>query len=279
MWFGLETAMTQLPDPDPGLPLSPSRRLVEHELASGRRAVDVIGRPVRDLRLNWSGLTPAETALIEAYADGENGPGPFFVLLDGAPGWNYLHPLIASASSLTGDASGWEYDGPTALTSVASPVLRGPRALKWTVDASGSQRWMWPDWQQVPATLPLAATGTPWTFTFNARTLAGTATVFGQIFGGLDSTDGPDTALNDTGWATVSVTHTPATATGFELFIAKQPGTAADIIIDTPRLSIGAGIAAWTPGRGIPLVSIADSSIVARWNDLYDVSLTLREVG
>lgn len=270
LWFGRKRALVALPDPDPGVPLTPQRTAAEHALLGGGRVVDFMGGPVRDFTLRWSGLTAAEVGLIEAFYDGSNGPGPWSLVPVDAERWNFLPPAVAAASSMTGDTVGWSYDSGTTLESVDDPILRGPRALQWSVPAAGGERWLYHS-----DSLPLGEG--PVTFTFNARAINGTPTVFAQIYGDLSSTDGPDTLIG-ADWTEVTATH-PATADdAYYLFVGMEPGADATIVIDTPRLTATPAPAPWSPGRGVPAVAITALSIVARWADSYDVSATLREV-
>lgn len=277
LYFGRPGGMVTLPDPDPKVPMTPVRRSAEHITLGGARTVDIMGHPRWDYTFKWTRLQPAELQIMEEFHSGSNGPGPWWLLPVDMPGWNFLHPVTAAATSLTGDTAGWSTDSSHTVTSVTAPVLRGPRALQWHAAAHGDDRWLWIDGFVSPQDLPLADTG-PWTFTFNTRTLAGSAVVFAQLFG-LAYHDGPDTTINASGWTPVTVTYSPPAGEDLGMFIGARPGPAADIVIDTPRLTYGTGIKPWAPGRGVPRVAITDLAITAAWINAYDVTMTLREVG
>lgn len=275
LWFGKSGLMSIFPDPDRDVGLSPVRATAEHGLLGGGRVIDVIGTPRRVYTMKWTALTTDETHLIESYVDGHNGLGPWRLIPCDVPGWNFLDPLVASATSQTGDTAGWSTDPGDTLLSVSTPVLRGPRSLSWQALAdAGNDRWLWTSGPRSSA--PIGGTGT-WTFTYNARTQSGTATAFAQLWGST-ALDGPDTALNSAGWTQVSVTYAPP-AGDMEIFIGLRPGPTVTVFIDTPRLTFTPGPVPWTPGRGVPLVTISDVQTTARWVDSYDMTLTLREVG
>lgn len=277
LYFGRSAAITVLADPDPDVPMSPARRVGEHLALGGGRSIDVIGVGRLDLTLRWTRLPPAEVAVIEEFTSGAAGPGPFWFLPVDAPGWNFMPTLLASATSITGDTSGWATGAPHTLTSVTTPVLRGPRALRWQLAANTTAvRFLYPDGIAVPFALPIGGTGT-WTWTYDARTITGTATMFAALEGAA-TLIGPDTTIT-TSWTTVSVTFAPPPGADVRTLIAVRPGPAIDVVIDTPRLTYGPQPRPWTPGRGVPQMIITDFDLSARWIDAYDLTLTLREIG
>jgi len=277
LYFGRSGAMIVLPDPDPRVPMVPVRRAAEHTTLGGARTVDLAGHPRWDYTLKWNRLTAAELAPIEEFHSGASGPGPWWLLPVDVPGWNFLPPLLASATSITADTSGWATGAPHTLTSVTTPVLRGPRALRWQLAANTTAvRWLHPDGIAVPFALPIGGTAV-WTFTCNARTIAGTATMFASLEG-TTAANGPDTPVT-TAWASVSVSFAPPAGADVRTLIGVRPGPAIEVVIDTPRLTYGPQPQAWTPGRGVPRVTITDLVITAVWVDAFDVTLNLREVG
>ncbi len=277
LYFGRSGAMVVLPDPAGGVALNPVRRTAEHLTLGGARAVDLTGHPRLDVTLRWLRLTAAELAPIEEFHSAAAGLGPWWLLPVDVPGWNFMPPLLASATSITADTAGWATGIPHTLSSVTTPVLRGPRALRWQLAANTTAvRFLYPDGIAVPYALPLGGTAA-WTWTCNARTMVGTATLFAALEGAA-TLIGPDTMIT-TSWASVSVTFAPPAGADVRTLIGVRPGPAHDVVIDTPRLTYGPQSQAWTPGRGVPRVQITDLAITAVWTDAFDVTLSLREVG
>ncbi|MEV4414019.1 hypothetical protein [Catellatospora sp. NPDC049609] len=286
LYLGRPGALVELPDPDPGVTATPVRAAADHQLLGGGRVVDLLGTPRRIITASWTRLLDDEYALLEEFHSGARGSGPF-ALLPSAARWNYLTTGQAAATSATANTSGWTVTASESVASVSAPVLRGPRCLAWTVPAAPTSGLLAPvapggapGWSTPPAVA--------WYFAAAVRASTGAPEVTARLRW-LDAAGtqlsisiGPPLTISASGWLTAAVAATaPA---GAVYVVPRLYLTAATIpapttvYVDTPRLGIGTS-GSWTPGRGLPLVTLTDLTDTYPWADVHDAKAVFTEVG
>jgi len=155
--------LVALPHPLTGLTPTNDRLATTHASSSGGRTVDFASRTRRTFALAWKAIDAVTYSVLEEFFTGARGPGPF-VLLD--PGRrNHLTANQSGATSQTNDPTGFVVAAGSgeSVSSSPGPVLRGPRALRWTLPGSVTSGVLA---LTAPAGLvgfPVPA-GTPWTF-------------------------------------------------------------------------------------------------------------------
>lgn len=171
-YFGKPSAgLVALPHPLTGLTPTNVRPSTVHTSSSGAQTVDVAPRSRRTFTLAWSFLDAPTFSVLEEFFVGARGNGPW-VLLD--PGRrNHLSANQSGATSQSRTPAGFSVaagSGET-VTSSDSLVLRGPRALHWSLPGTVKAGVL--DLDPPPGLIgfPVPA-GTPWSWSGQAR-LAG----------------------------------------------------------------------------------------------------------
>lgn len=293
VWLGRPGALIALPDPAPGVTATLERPSGEHTTLAGGRVVEFAGFGRREFRLSWERLTDDEYAVLEAFHTGSCGVGPWVLLTDDAR-WNYLTSTQASTTSATADTTGWTVGAGETLTSTTTTtgsVRRGPRSLRWALPAAVTAGWLGPTAPVGFSGWPVAA-GLPWTFTLWSRTGATAALSVNAyaVLRWLDAngtepsvTSGSTVTVNPTGWGSVTVTGTPPTGAVSVLpevrVLAASVTAPTNVYVDTPRLELSALSRGWSPGRGLPWVSLTALTDRYPWSDCHDCDVTFAEVG
>lgn len=155
--------LVALPSPLTGLTPTSDRNSTTHTASSGGRTVDFARRTRRTFTLGWKALDPVSYSVLEEFYTGARGPGPFALLDPGRR--NHLTAQQSGATSQYNDASGFTVAAGSgeAVASSAGPVLRGPRALRWTVPGTVTSGVLTLDAPFGLTGYPTPA-GTPWTF-------------------------------------------------------------------------------------------------------------------
>lgn len=149
LYFGRPGRLATIRSPKGNVSANRQRRISTFELGVGGTSVDQMVGGARTYVISYEQLTRADWAVLEAYAQGHEGPGPFAFLNPGER--NMLPANMSGATSVTNDTTNFSVAG--SGTSIASDDTyddAGPRTLAWTmtnaspaVSAAGA---LTPDW-------------------------------------------------------------------------------------------------------------------------------------
>lgn len=280
-------AMITLPHPGRGIDASNQRLSRTSETIGGGRQVTFAPGPGRrEWRLPWRSLTPEQASVLEEFATGARGPGPFCFLDPGRR--NHLTANQSAATSVDLGTTGFTPSASETVASSSTLYVRGPRSLKWSVtsatagvlkfDAPGSYAGM----PVPPAT----------TWTLQAAIQPGgadTSFTIGAALVWLNSagstvatTVGPAVATTASTWNLIVATGTcPATALYVrpEIRVTAGVSTTSDVYVDKPMLDMHHSVRPWVLGTGIPLVSVTEMGTTYRTLPRRGADLTLVEVG
>lgn len=264
-------------------------------LASGGTAVQRPLETKRQIPLTWQYLTPAQVDVVDGFYWRSWGNGPF-VLLDTA--WPNLMRFDTSLmGARRGVMVGWAATVGSFLYDSTIPAFQPP---------SGAGRWIGAGSSSVLGDGPLVSTAIeadpayacpyvtdqPYTFTIYGKTVSGTAVVTARLSGRNAAMTfhadhaGTSVTLNSTAYQrmTVSVAAGAFSATSCQYVIPTllcSTGSAPNIVLSNPQLTLTAAPVAWVSGRGCPRVVVpADSTsrpLFAGGNN-QSASLTLMEI-
>lgn len=295
VYFGTPGSLITLVNPKGGITATRLRDTTVFPLGSGgQQAWKMLGGK-RTYQLSYQGLDYASFAVLHAYEQGHNGPGPFAVLDPGQR--NALTANQSGATSETNDTSNFAVAGSGgSIASDTALFLRGPRSLKWsfsvTNPGNGATLTLNPpaaEWVGTPIVLR------PMTFWVMARAAAGSGSVSFQAkmayltaAGGANGSDtGNLTAATSAAWVAVSVTATPPANSAY--LNCSVVGSAATInageAVNFDQFMLNEGSTAdttWAPGTGVvPVVFMAMADQQPFLDPAYRVApvATLQEVG
>lgn len=254
--FGRIGALTTLRSPRGGIEAPRSRRIAIFELGAGGVSVDQMVGGARTYQINYEQLTREDWAVLEAFAQGHEGPGPFALLDPGQR--NRLPANMSGATSVTNGTDNFSIAG-SGCTIASSSLYSdaGPRSLAWTFANSspGSTAALTPDW---PSTV----------FPYGVPAVAGQSMTFSCYVrgGGTDPvvTYTPQVIYKDiTGTVLSTTSGTPvASASGaFAQMYATAVGPANTAYVDwrvgytsgaasSAAEDFEAGVGAWTATGG-----------------------------
>lgn len=290
-WLGKPGALIALPPPQKGITLPAVRQATVAQTIGGGQIVNFAPGPGRrTYGLSWTGLQPEQYTLLEELYSGLRGRGPF-VLID--PGRrNKLSADQSGTGSTTGAVAGWAVTGVgETLTTVTTPIFRGPNALKWLLPAS-------PATGTLRGTAPAGLSGVPWPTgqpcTFSAQLQGGgtdpIVTIAAQLQwvdaagATISTTTGSTIATASGSWAAASVTLSapPAGAVAVLPGFAVTPASVtaqAFVFIDAPLLDMASTVRAFTAGTGVPRVSFSSLVPLYKTIPFTACQATLLEVG
>jgi hypothetical protein len=288
-WLGRPgTVLVALPHPGRGIaaPLKVPSKVTE--TIGGGQSVDRAPTGRRTYSLDWASLRPEQHTIVEEFQLGARGPGPH-VLLDP---WrrNHLTANQSAATSVSNDTTGFVPSAGETVASATTPVLRGPRALAWTIPSSatpgiltftppnGLTRWPTPDLATWTASVWLRGGGV------DPIVTAGLAIVWRDTADAIVSTaTGPTIATAAGAYAQASqAAAAPVGAVGFDLQLRVTTASISGSTIvyaDQPMLDLNNGVRPWAIGTGIPLVSVTEADTTYRAPIRRSASMTLVEVG
>lgn len=288
-FLGRYGSLIQLPQPGRGITPTLIRPSNTRQTIGGGQAVALTPGPGRRTwALSWASLTPDTASVLEAFYAGGNGQGPFVFLDPGRR--NHLAANQAASTSVFNDTTGFTSGASETVASVTTPVLRGPRALSWTIPSNATAGILtytpttglagWP-------TPPLATwTASAWVQAGGVDTAVtiGLAMVWLNAAGGTVSSSTGATITTSTAWQQISLTATaPAGAVGFTLQQKVTPASISPstvIYTDQSCLDLSSSVRAWVMGTGVPLVSITDNPVTYPWAlPKRAATMTLVEVG
>lgn len=267
-WLGKPGSLTALPSPGKGIQPTLLRPAKTTTTLGGGQIVQRASSGRRSWTLTWRRLSHDVYSVLEEFYTDARGAGPF-VFLD--PGrLNLLTLAQSSATSQTSDTTGFSAVGTgETLSSVTTPVARGPRALAWGLPAS--------------VTTGIIVVASPSTALTQYPVVVGQAyTAQAQVRGGgtdaivdttlalvwldstgatLSTTTGSVTTTSSGAFAGVTVSGTAPTNAVYvrlEVHVAAASVSATSIVyVDKPILAMAASLSIWALGTGVPLVSIA----------------------
>lgn len=212
-WLGNPGALAALPHPRKGLDPTAVRPASVAQTIGGGQVVGFAPGARRTYQLSWSGLTTEQYTVIEEFFAGLRGRGPFTLLDPGRR--NKLSANQSGAGSASYDGTGWTtLSTAETVSAAASPVLRGPRSLRWSIPTTGVTAGLL---RPAPPTglagIPAPA-GQPWTWSCWLRgggiapSLTATLALLWQDATGaiIGATIGTPTAIVYTGWTQLTVT-------------------------------------------------------------------------
>lgn len=220
-WLGRPgTLLTALPHPRKGINPTLTRQSSTVATIGGGRIVGYAPGPGRrQYDMAWSGLDQVTASVLEEFAVGARGPGPFALLDPGRR--NHLSANQSAAGSVDLDGTGWTPSAGETVDAVAWPYVRGPRSLRWSLPPSGASAGrLQLDGPLGYPGVPIPA-GQPWSF--SAKVSGGgadQAVTIAAVLAWLDAsgfeiaaTIGTPAATASGTWSTVSVsTATPPSA-------------------------------------------------------------------
>ncbi len=287
VYLGPPGRMLTLPAVQQGQDVGLDRAGSVRRLLSGGTAVDTIGSLHRSVSLNWSHITDANFATLEALVTGIYGPGPY-VLVDTAR-VNLLPPNVAAATSVRADTYPWG-TSTGALSSVSTPTpLAGRRILSWTpgTAAAGNATVYGYAFGLAQVFAVPVISGLTYSFSASLRTTTGTATMAARIdsysaSGVLLSNSSGSTAAIGTGaWTTLSVTGVSPNAAAVYVgpSVEVPAGTTTQVIVtDQWLMVLGGTLPAWTRGTGVPRVMVDQLTDSYPLRGRHNASLSLTEV-
>lgn len=292
-YLGRPGSLVALPHPGRGIDPTLSIPLTARQTISGGRTVDRAPAGRRTYELTWASLSPDQHSIVEEFYVGAKGFGPF-ALIDP---WrrNLLTANQSAATSVYNTTDGFTVlTGTETLTSVTTPVERGPRALAWSLPATvtggvltaGSPN---PTWPGIPVVVGRS-------YRYQVRVRGGGTDPIVDLVAALRwldaaganlSLDSGSTATTSSGaWATASVTATcPAGGVYVLPRVVVNAATVtatATIYVDKPQLSMPTTAdpgTSWALGTGVPAVSCTSSGTGYRKPVKRSADLTLAEVG
>lgn len=254
--FGRPGALTALRSPRGTVSATRQRRISTFELGAGGIAVDQMTGGARTFQIEYEQLTREDWAILEAFAQGHEGPGPFALLDPGQR--NRLPANMSGATSVTNDTTNFSIAGSgCTIASSSTYTDAGPRSLAWTfANASpGSTAALTPDWPSTifPYGVPAVA-GQSMTFSCYVRG-GGTDPVvtytpqiiYRDITGTiLSTTSGTPVASSSSAFAQMYATAVAPASTAYVDW--KVPYTSGAASSSTDDFESGVG--AWTPIGG-----------------------------
>ena len=267
------------------------RQVHTFPLGNGGTRVDQMIGGARTYTIGYDGLTREAFAVLQAFADGHEGAGPF-VLLD--PGQrNMLPSNISGATSVTNDTvtsgSVGNFSVAGSGCSIASSTLytdAGPRVVAWTFanaspGASATLGMAWPS-TTFAYGIPVAdrslcfscwvrggGTDAIVTYTPQIRWKDATGAV-------VSTTSGSNVASSSGAWAQMFATASkPATAVYADFRVLYASGVSAGSIAYFRRFMVNEGSTpdtTWVPGTGVWPVKVTDlnESWTGRFPELRD---------
>jgi hypothetical protein len=287
--FGRVGALTLLNSVGRGLDVSLDLPGVLHEIAGSRggRVVQRMGAEKRTFTFSKNHLTADDLSVIEGYALGAYGPGPF-VLIDSARR-NLLTANVSSGSDVLGDTTGIR-----ALTgSISSTTVQaaqGVRSIAWPVTAANMQVMTGAAAGGVadPAVDIPVLPSTAYSAQVKGRLLGSTGSIRPDIYwytaAGvlISSTAGTATALAAGSFTLAPIINaaSPSTAALARLLVQNTAfGVATTIYLDQFQMEQATTNSAWVLGTGVPRVSFIDKIAQSYLAQPYvDASVSLVEV-
>jgi hypothetical protein len=204
MYLGRPGSLASIRSPRGVVQADRQRRVSTFELGVGGYAVDQMIGGARTYTINYEQLTRADAAVLQAYADGHEGPGPFAFLDPGQR--NMLTVNMSGATSQTNDTTNFSVAGSgTTIASSTAYTDAGPRVLALTFAHGfpGASAAVTPDW---PSTI----------FPYGVPVVAGRSLCFSVYVrgGGTDAivTYTPQIIYRNAAGAVVATTSGSATA-------------------------------------------------------------------
>jgi hypothetical protein len=264
LYFGRPGALVTLRSPRGPLAANRQRRVSTFELGVGGNSVDQMTGGSRTYVINYEQLTREDWAILSAFAEGHEGPGPF-AFLD--PGQRNMLPVnMSGATSLTNDVDNFSIAGSgCSIASSATYTDAGPRTLAWTManNAPGSTAALTPDWPSsvfpygVPAVVGRALCFSCWVRGGGTDPIV-TYTpqlIYRDINGvALSTTSGTPVASSSSAFTQMFATATAPAGTVYADWKVNYTSGAGNYSDD-----FEAGVGAWTPVGGSFVSSSAQS--------------------
>lgn len=265
LYFGRPGLLAAIRSPKGSVSATRQRRIATFELGVGGTAVDQMVGGARTYVIEYEQLTRADWAILEAFAQGHEGPGPF-ALLD--PGQRNMLPVnMSGATSDTNGTDNFSIAGSgCTIASSSTYTDAGPRTLAWTFSngSPGASAALTPDWPSsvFPYGVP-AVVGRSLTFSAYVRGGGTDAIVtytpqliYRDITGAvLSTTSGTPVASASGAFAQMFVTAVAPASTAYaDWKIAYTSGVSAGAIGYWRRFLLNEGTtpdATWTPGTGV----------------------------
>lgn len=308
IWFGRPGQQVELPHPRGGVQVTRERPASPFRTGSGGVRVGQAVGGKRQVMLSWQRLWYETTAVIEAFAHGHEGPGPFVLHDPSRVNWLTVNQSAATshlndttgfgADNGAGGASGYDFDDN--LSSSATAYHRGPRSLRWLVDnaAPGPSGGVLDTLQLHPASdtwpgIPIVP-GEELCFSCwvygdpvdPVDTLTARLAWLDAAGEELSTTDGTPVAPSSD-WTQISVSDEPPEDAVYVLCRVVAAGEAmaeatAVLHLDEFQLELGSAPTTWRPGTGIYPMAVI--SMDERWPWQAEgyregVRLVLQEVG
>lgn len=251
--------LVALPHPLTGLTPTNDRVATTHAASSGGRTVDFAPRTRRTFALAWKAIDAVTYSVLEEFYTGSRGAGPF-VLLD--PGRrNHLTANQSGATSQTNDPTGFTVAAGSgeAVSSSPGPVLRGPRALRWTLPGTVTSGVLAlaPPFGLLGFPVPA---GTPWTFSGQlssagiASTVAVTPVLSWRRLDGSEVAATLGTPVNAVTGAFAAFSVSLAAPPAGALYVVPQLRVAAGALTTT---QVGTDLNDWGPAARRPMAALA----------------------
>lgn len=299
--FGVPGGLVLLGSVGRGFDVSLDLPTVVHEIAGSRggRVVQRMGAEKRTFQWSKDHLSQDDLSVLEAFALGAYGPGPF-VLLDSARR-NLLSANQSTGTDALGDTTGFVALAGT-ISSSTVQADQGLRSLAWAVTAANQQvmtgylgsgygdgGYGYGGYGGIDAVLDIPVLpSTAYSAGVRARLLGSTGTARLDLYwytaAGvfISSSAGTPTVLSTSAFTScpcLNVTS-PSNAALARLLVQNTGfGAATTIYSDKWQLALGATLPAWTIGTGVPRVSFIDRIAQSYLVQPYvDASVTLVEV-
>lgn len=278
-YLGKPGALIALPDPEAGLPMTPERIGGTHQLLSGKRVRDTLGR-MRTWQLSWTAIDLTTFGTLNGFFLGAFGPGPYYFF--DPEQRNLLTPNQSSGTDVTGDTTDLGTFGSGAtVTSATNASLTGLRSLKvqWTGTISAGA---------AGAATTLTAIRPSTAYTASIAVGFGTVGFVSCVLAWYDSTGTFISAAAGTsvdasgGWGVVatSTATSPSGAYYCSVRLANTAGNTGTTVASTDnwQLEQAASASAWVPGAGVPLVTVENLSRSTPLAGVCDAQMTLLQV-
>jgi len=262
MWIGTPGNFVALPQLQPDISVDEDRGTVIHtSVAGGKTAQHMFTDTKRVYSVPWRWLTSADLTDLLAFKQGQYGPGPFTLLTE--LDTNLFTSNQSSGTDTLGTTTGFSSTHGT--LSSAAGGYKGSRQLNWQLPVSPpasnpSVNFRWksstigtpvvPNEKYAFSVFVKTSIDIDIRLKFSFRTAANVVT--GEVAW--------EPVPVSSEWTRLDVAGTAPDDSAFVqcLIIAMDPAGSELISIDHAQLEFGNAATAWTPGLGIPYVTIEE---------------------
>lgn len=287
-YLGRAGAMIALPDPEVGLPVTPERVGGTHQLLSGNKVRDTLSR-LRTWELSYTAIDLTTLGTLQTFFHGTVGPGPY--AFQDPEQRNLLPPNVSSGGDYSGDTTGFTAGGNVTAT-VSTDVSLNTGGRFSILMAETTSVVAFQDVLVGSAFIPVVP-GISYTFSAEIRLNSNCPTHYTEIAwfdtsktqlaggGGTAYTDGTSFTGVSGGGRSVATGVAPAAAYAqvrIKVSTNNTAGTTVFAYTDSWQFEQASAATAWTPGLGVPLVTVESLTRSTPLAGICDARMTLQQV-